>query len=280
MEAIVDLPDGTDVDPEGDLRLVRVEYAKGGEDIDSVEVFDREDWLENRHPDDVWRTLAQQSFENHEVDGHDGRRLVYVELPGWWVESEASEADYNDTTWQQSYGHVFGVEATLAVVDYDWSADRAAWSFPYVKHKERGWHQPGKYGPGGPKSLLPVTFPVGEPRPVDTVEVSAREAREAAPKAENAPDYDWGAALEKAEERAAAQARASDGELDLSAITTLEDQGQAAKVAGNKALVKFNEEYQDEHGVEPDPVTLSVAAEAIGHAVRSAKNIDDPRDAE
>lgn len=280
MEPIVSIPDDTDVDPEGDLRLVRVEYAKGGEDIESVTVYDRETWLDEFGGDEAWRTIAQQEFDSYEVHGQDGRRLVRVELPGWWVQSEAEDADPHDMTWQQAYGKVYGKESTLAVVDHNWSADRAAWSFPYVKHKDRGWHQPGKYGPGGPKSLIPVTFPVGKVRPVDTVEVSAREAREAAPKAKNAPDYDWSAAIEKAEERAEARAAAQDSELDLSAITTLEDQGQAVKVAGNKALVKFNDEYQDAHGVEPDPVTLTAASEAIAQAVRQAKNIDDPRDAD
>jgi len=278
MEPIVDLPDNCDAGADEPLRLARVEYAKGGEDIDSVEVFDRQSWLEAGHDDETWRTLAQQQFEGNNVGGLDGRRIVRVELPGWWVDSEAEDADPYDTTWKGAYGAVYGEAATLAVVDHNWSADRAAWSFPHIRDTNGNWKQPGKYGPGGPKSLLPVTFPVGEVRPVDTQKVSRQEARDAAPKADNAPEYDWAAAIEKAEQRAEAHAQSADREVDLSAVKTLEDQGKAAHVAANRAVVKFNDEYQDTHDVSPDPATLTAAAEAIGEAVRRSKGLDDPRE--
>jgi len=280
MEAIIDLPDGVELDADGPFRLVRVEYAKGGEDVDSVDVFDRAEWLSETRDDATWRALATQQIGDLGEVEDPNHRLVRVTLPGWWVSSEAEEADPQDVTWQRSYGEVYGQESTLAVLDYEWSAERAAWSFPTVRNKDGRWHSPGKYGPGGPKSLLPVVFPVGVPDAADTAEVSVREAREAAPKGDDSVDYDWETAIEAARKRAESRYEAEDEELDTTAIASLEAHGKAVHRAGNKALVRFNDQYKEDHGVPPDPVTLSAASEAIAHGLRESKGLTDPREEE
>lgn len=280
MEAIIDLPDGVELDASGPFRLVKVEYQKGGEDIDTVDVFDRTEWLSETQDDETWTALAEQAAGEYGEIDESGKRLVRVTLPGWWVSNEAEEADRGDTTWQQSYGEVYGQASTLAVLDYEWSRDRAAWSFPLVRSTRGNWRSPGKFGPGGPKSLLPVVFPVGVPEAVDTASVSTREAREAAPKGDDSVRFDWAAAVDAAEKRAESRYEAEDDELDLSAIASLEEQGKSIHRAGNTALVRFNDEYADEHGVEPDPATLSAASEAIAHGLRESKGVEDPREAE
>jgi len=277
MEPIVDLPDDVEIDPDGPMRLVRVEYESGGEDFDTVEVFDRAAWLERTGDDETWRTLARQEIDGSHAADSPGERMVHVELPGWWVDSEAEDADRGDMTWRRAYGEVYGKANLLAIVDYEWSAGKAAWSFPTITNSSGKWVSPGKYGPGGPKSLLPVTFPVGTPAKVDGEKVSRREAREAAPAADDSVEYDWEAAIEAAEQRAESKYEAEDEELDISAINSLEEHGQAVNRAGSKALVRFNDEYNDRHGVAPDPETLSAAAEAIAHGLRESKGLDAPR---
>lgn len=277
MEPITDLPESVDADADGDFKLVRVEYESGGEDIESVDVLDRKQWLGRGHDDDMWVKLAKQEISGHVVSDDEDLRLVAVELPGWWVEKEAEDADRTDTTWQSAYGEVYGEVTTLAAVDHEWSAGKAAWSFPYVQNERGRWVKPGQYGPGGPKSLLPIIYPVGTPTVTDAAEVRAKDARDAARESGEDIAYDWEAAVEQMEERVRERESMRDEELDISALETLDDQHVAAHRAAMQAWVEFSDDLEDALGVEPDPVTLTVAAEYIAQAVRERDDLEDPR---
>lgn len=278
MEPIVDLSGYDDVDPEGDFRLVCVGHEKGGESFDIVTVYDRAEWLDGEGADEVWRNIAQQSYLDREVVGGEDEALVQVELPGWWVDSEQEDADPGDHTWKRHYGEVFGTEPTLAVVDAEWSRDRAAWSFPKILSKDGRWKGPGRFGLGGPKSLLPVVFGVGVPTKVDAEKVQRREAREAADENPDAGRYDWEAAIEAAEKRVKVREKGRDAELDISAIESMKDQGTAVYNTAMGSFRAFMQEYEDRHGVSADAHTMSAASDAIAQAVRECKDLDDPRD--
>lgn len=260
------------------MRLVRVEYESGGEEFESVEVYDRKEWLTEHERDEVWRLCAQQATDDLDVGEMDGKRLVALELFGWWVDSEASDADRTDTTWRGSYGRVYGKDLVVAVVDAEWSRGKAAWSFPHIRTEDGRWRSPGKYGPGGPKSVMPVIFPVGTPRKIDAVEVRKREAKQAAYQNDLEREFDWETAIEKARKRYEKRASWEDEELDISPIKSLEDQHRAAHIAANKGFVRFCKRLKEELGTDVDPVTMSVANEAIAHAVRDLEDLDDPRE--
>lgn len=278
MEPIVSIPDGTEVSDDGDMRLVKVEFENGGEDIESAETFDRVEWLEAGGDDELWRLLAEQQVNDTDISDGDGKRLVAVELFGWWVDSEREDADPRDTIWADHYREVYGKERVPAVVDHEWSADRAAWSFPTIKDSGGQWVSPGKFGVGGPKSVLPVIFPVGTPRQIDAVPVRRREARQAAYDNDNDDTFDWQAAYETARDRLETRQSMYDEELDISAMKTLEDQHNHAHKVASKAFVTFVNGLKDELGAEVDPVTMTHANEAIAEAVRDLKDLDDPRD--
>lgn len=278
MEPIVDLPDSVDADPDGEFRLVRVEHESGGESFDSVTVYDRAEWMAEGLPADMWCAIAQQSNDRVDVSDDDAKAMVAVDVPGWWVDSEHEDADRGDPTWRGTIGEVYGSATLLATVDVEWSRGRAAWSFPEVRDDEHRWKSPGKYGLGGPKSLLPVTFGVGQPTKVDAEPLQRREAREAAKDGDTDARYDWEAAIEAATERVRVRESGRDAELDISAIEALEGEGKAVYATAMRAFRTFTEEYEERHGVEPDPNTMSAAAEAVAEAVRECRDIDDPRE--
>ena len=277
MEPIIDLPDGSDLDADGDFRLVKVDFESGGKDIESIETYDRAEWLDETENDLVWRLIAQQESEDGEVAPDDGQALVCAELFGWWVENEHSDADPTDTTWYRSYGDVYGKDLVPAILDVEWSEGRAAWSFPSIRHKDKGWLQPGKYGTGGPKSVMPVIFGVGQPKQIDAVEVRWKDASDAADLMGGEVEYDWEAAIERARERFKKRDAWRDEELDISAMKSLEDQHNGAHVAASKGFVTFKTELEEQLGTEADPVTLTAASEAVAEAVRQVKDLDDPR---
>jgi hypothetical protein len=277
MEPIVELPDSIEIPDDDGMRLVRVSFESGGEEFDEIDVYDRVEWMEQFCSERTWRILASQEEGNYSAKTDEDKRMVRVKLPGWWVDEEHKDADRTDPTWRGSYGRVFGEEWTFAALDYEWSAGRAAWSFPELMNEDGEWLSPGRFGVGGPKSLLDVIFPVGEPDAADRERLSMREAREAAPNSKSTPEYDWEAAVEKAEERAESMPDADEVEMDMSAIEALDEYGPATKNAAVKPFVKFNEVYEAEFGSTPHPALLSLVAEATAEAVRRADGRDDPR---
>ena len=278
MEPIIELPDGLDI-PFGDgMRLVRVEYENGGEVLEDVTVFDRVAWRERDGNDWMWQRCAAQQINGSDISDEDGERVVVVELPEWWARKDAEDADSGEPTWNSAYGPVLSDQRVLAVVDYGWSADGAAWSFPAIRSQDGNWKTPGHYGVGGPKSVLPVIFPVGQPDRGDALEIYTRDARQAARKNDDAEQYDWEAAIERAEARARRQAEMVDGELDITAIGTLEEQHIKAGTAAKGAFLDMKDRLDNELGTEPDPVTLTHASEAIAQAVRDVQDIEDPRE--
>lgn len=278
MEPIVSIPDGTGVSDDGDMRLVKVEFESGGDAIDSIETFDRVEWLQSTGDDDVWRMLAEQQVGDQDVSDEDGKRVAVAEIYGWWVDSEREDADYTDNTWYDAIGSVYGKTLVPAVVDYEWSRDRAAWSFPTVHDEDGGWVSPGKYGLGGPKSVIPVIFPVGEPRQIDAAPVRRRKAKKAAFDNDLDAKFDWETAYHEARDRLEARQSMYDEELDISAMKTLEDQHNHAHKVASKAFLTFVNGLKDELGTDVDPVTMTHANEAIAEAIRDLKDLDDPRD--
>ncbi len=278
MEPIVSIPDSEEIDPGGDMRLVRVEFESGGEDIDTIETFDRVEWLQSTQNDDIWRMLAEQQVGDQDVSAESGERVVAAEIFGWWVDSEKQDADYTDNTWYDAIGSVYGKKLVPATLDYEWSADRAAWSFPSVHAEDHGWVSPGKYGLGGPKSVIPVIFPVGQPRKIDAAPVRRREAKQAAFDNDMDADFDWESAYHEARDRLETRQSMYDEELDISAVKSLKDQHNNAHKVASQAFVTFVNGLKDELGTEVDPVTMTHANEAVAEAVREMADLDDPRD--
>lgn len=278
MEPIVSIPDSEEIDPDGDMRLVKVEFESGGDAVESVETFDRVEWLQATEDDDMWRMLAEQQVGEADIDEIDGERVVAAEIYGWWVDSEREDADHTDNTWFDVLGSVYGKRIVPATLDHEWSSDKAAWSFPTVHDDESGWISPGKYGLGGPKSVIPVIFPVGTPREVDAAPVRRRDARQAAEGDEFNGKMDWETAYHEARDRLEARQSMVDEELDISAVETLKDQHNLAHKAASRAFITFLDGLEDELGTPVDPVTMTHANEAVAEAVREMADLDDPRD--
>lgn len=181
-------------DPSGMGLEVRNVEGGGSQCPDENRSYEsRLEWLQDTEGGmraEVWRELAKQSPEDVVVESDE--ELVYIECPGWFVNSDDDLSTLFDT-------HDGQTLSTFAVLREDASQDADAYGFKALKSNPRRWVTPmNKYKTAWiPKNLCTLYISSGEPRPVDKEKVNKRDALpdEVDRFGAEEEDYEWKMAL-------------------------------------------------------------------------------------
>jgi hypothetical protein len=178
------------------MGLIIENHEGGGSQCpdESSEFESRLEWLRHNngtHSDSIWRKLAKGEAGAKKVP--DDKELVYLKMPGWFVNDDDDLKKLFQNT------HDGETVTVLGVIRVESSEDANAYAFSKFKVPRTGWTNPrNQYKTAWvPKKICTLYRRVGDPRPLDKERINERQAlpEEVDRFEADSDDYDWRLAL-------------------------------------------------------------------------------------